>query len=231
MHLDLKLHEGLERWLSSQEHWLLFQRSWVQFPATTWCLMTICNGNRCSPLVCLRTVMLYSYIKYFFIFLFHFYILLIHFTFHLLSPSSQLLPQSFPHPFFPHVSGAPRYNPTLAPHVSVRLGTSCPTEARQGIPDRYTCYIGNRFWDSPGSSCSGPTWRPICIFATYFYVTGKPRSSPCMLFGWWFSLWEPQGSRLVESVSLSVEFLSSPGPPVPPEPFHKSPHALSIVWL
>ena len=32
-----------------------------------------------------------------------------------------------------------------------------------------------------------------------------------MFFGWWLSLWEPQGSRLVDSVGLPVEFLSPPG--------------------
>jgi hypothetical protein len=35
--------------------------SWVQFPATTWWLTTICNGIRCTPLVCLKTVTVYSY--------------------------------------------------------------------------------------------------------------------------------------------------------------------------
>ena len=29
-----------------------------------------------------------------------------------------------------------------------------------------------------------------------------------MLFGWWFSLLDPQGSRLVDSVGFSVEILS-----------------------
>ena len=41
-----------------------------------------------------------------------------------------------------------------------------------------------------------------------------PKSSPCLLVGWWFSLWEPQGSILVDSVGLSVESLSSLGPSI-----------------
>lgn len=34
------------------------------------------------------------------------------------------------------------------------------------------------------------------------------RSTLCMLFDWWFSLSGSQGSRLVDSISLLVEFLS-----------------------
>jgi hypothetical protein len=32
----------------------------VQFPATTWCLTTICNEIRCHLLVCLKTATVYS---------------------------------------------------------------------------------------------------------------------------------------------------------------------------
>jgi hypothetical protein len=52
---------GLERWPSGLKHWLLLQRSWVQFPATTWCLTTICNGIWCLLLVSLKTATVYSY--------------------------------------------------------------------------------------------------------------------------------------------------------------------------
>jgi hypothetical protein len=52
----------LDRWFSDLKHWLLFQRSWVQFPATTWWLITICNGIRCPLLVCLKKATVYSHI-------------------------------------------------------------------------------------------------------------------------------------------------------------------------
>lgn len=35
----------LQRGLSSKEHWRFFQRSWVNFPAPTWCLVTVYNHS------------------------------------------------------------------------------------------------------------------------------------------------------------------------------------------
>jgi hypothetical protein len=34
-----------------------------------------------------------------------------------------------------------------------------------------------------------------------------PGSSPCMLFDWWFSLCEPHGPMLLDSIGLLVMFL------------------------
>jgi hypothetical protein len=38
-------------------------------------------------------------------------------------------------------------------------------------------------------------------------MQGEYWPSPCMFFCWWFS-WEPQGYRFVNSIFLSMEFLS-----------------------
>lgn len=39
-----KLMDGVrDRWLSSYKHWLPFQETLIQFPETTWQLLTICN--------------------------------------------------------------------------------------------------------------------------------------------------------------------------------------------
>ena len=46
----------------------------------------------------------------------------------------------------------------------------------------------------------------------YICAGGLGSAHVCMLFGWWFSLWEPQGSRLVVSVGLLMESLLFPGP-------------------
>ena len=43
--------------------------------------------------------------------------------------------------------------------------------------------------------------------AHLLHVYERPSSSPCMFFGWWSSLRESQGSRLVDSVALPIEFL------------------------
>jgi hypothetical protein len=57
--------------------------------------------------------------------------------------------------------------PTLALQVSVRLGASSPTEARQGRPARTCPMYRQQLLGQPLSSCSGPTWRPSCTSATY----------------------------------------------------------------
>ena len=38
---------------------------------------------------------------------------------------------------------------------------------------------------------------------------GKPKFSTCMVFDFWFSLWDHWGSRLVDAFGLPVEFLST----------------------
>jgi hypothetical protein len=42
----------------------------------------------------------------------------------------------------------------------------------------------------------------------YIWV-GRPTSSLCMFLCWWFRPWEPQKSRIVDTVGLPVEFLSA----------------------
>ena len=52
----------------------------------------------------------------------------------------------------------------------------------------------------------GTHWKTKLHFG--YTCAGRPSSSPRMFFGCWFSLWKPPGFRLVDSVSLLVEFLS-----------------------
>ena len=86
------------------------------------------------------------------------------FTYSLYIPLAAPLPVTISHNPFPH---RPLPHTTLAHQVSVRLGASSPTEARQGSPARrtYPTY-SNSSCDSPCSSCSGPTWRPSCTSTT-----------------------------------------------------------------
>ena len=54
-----------------------------------------------------------------------------------------------------------------------------------------------------------------------YTCAGRPRSRPGVFSGWWFSLWEPQGSRLVDYVCFPVEFPLGQQSFLPF--FHKSP--------
>jgi hypothetical protein len=65
-------------------------------------------------------------------------------------------------------------------------------------------------------------------FATY--VGDGAISFPCLLFGWWFSLWEHPGPRLVDSVGLLVESLSFSDPQFLSQLLHKTLRAPSNVW-
>ena len=124
----------------------------------------------------------------------------------------------------------PGYPATLAHQVSVSLGSFFPLRPDKAaqIEEHIPC-SGNSFWDSHWSSCSGPTWRPSCTFATLCAV--KPRSSLCVFFGWWFKLRASQGSRLVDFVGLPVDLLSPLGLPSFLLFFHKSPQSPSTAWL
>jgi hypothetical protein len=68
---------------------------------------------------------------------------------------------------------------------------------------------GNSFWGSLRSSSSGPTRRLSCPSA--MYVQGGPGPARVCSLVFVFSLREPQGSRLVDSVGLPVKILSSLG--------------------
>jgi hypothetical protein len=60
-----------------------------------------------------------------------------------------------------------------------QTGTNGTLQQSQGQPTLPTC-----------SSCWG-TLTKIKLHICYICVLGgEARSSPCMLFGWWFSLWE-----------------------------------------
>jgi hypothetical protein len=65
-------------------------------------------------------------------------------------------------------------------------------------------------------------WDPHEDQAAHLYISpGRPSSRTCMLFGTWFSLWEPLGSNLVDDVCLLMEFYflqtSNPSPYSCPE--------------
>lgn len=79
-----------------------------------------------------------------------------------LYPAPPLPPQLSLTPFWVG-EGPSGYLLTLAQSVSAGLGAYSPTENRQGSPATRT---GNNFWDSPCTSCSGPTSRPSCPSVT-----------------------------------------------------------------
>jgi hypothetical protein len=140
----------------------------------------------------------------------------IHFISQSLTPSQSVSPT-----ILLWVGGdAAGYLLTLVLQVSVRLGVSSPTEARQGSPARTNHTQATAFGIAP-----------LQLFGTHmktklnicYICEGRPRSSLCLIFGWWFSLWEPQGSRLVDSVGLPVEFLSPLGAAILPSMLQSSP--------
>lgn len=118
-----------------------------------------------------------------------------------------MLPHSLPslHFFSQRVQNPCGYPPTLAHQVPAGLGSSSLTESREGSPKR-----GNSLWDSPCSRCSGPTWKLSCKCAEVGVGMGDRLTCVCSLIGTSVSE-SPQGSRLVVSVVLLVEFLSLQG--------------------
>jgi hypothetical protein len=78
-----------------------------------------------------------------------------------------------------------------------------------------------------------PPPRTVQLLGTHvcYIWSGGSRSSLCMLFGWWFSLWELQRSRLIDPVGLPMEFLTLLGPTVLPSISSMSPQGPSTVWL
>jgi hypothetical protein len=86
-----------------------------------------------------------------------------------------------------------------------------PTEARQGGLVRGMGSTGRQqIQGHPLLQLLGD-W-PLDQAALLLHMCEGPGSSPCSLFGWWFSLWRPQGSRIV---NLCWSFLSSLGPWIP----------------
>jgi hypothetical protein len=65
----------------------------------------------------------------------------------------------------------------------------------------------------------------------YYICEGCGSELGLMLFGWSCGLWEPQGSRLSDSVGLPVEFLSPLGSSILHRLFHKSPQALIYLSM
>lgn len=55
--------------------------------------------------------------------------------------------------------------------------------------------------------------------------------APCVVFGWWFSFYEPHGPRLIYSVSLLVVSLTTLVHSILCSTLHKTPSALPGVWL
>ena len=120
-------------------------------------------------------------------FLFNFIFLLIHFTSHSLPhPRSLVAPSHNPSPHTLFSSTLRRWS---SPEISLHPSTSSLCEARCFTgPDRaaqleeHTPCTGNSFWDSPHSSCSGPTWKPSCTSAMYVQGDLSP-AHVCSLVG------------------------------------------------
>ena len=76
---------------------------------------------------------------------------------------------------------------TTAHQVIAGLGISFPTETTQGCSVRET---GRRGWwqiqgQPPLQMLADPLENQAALL-----LRRQPRSRPCSLFGWWFSLWE-----------------------------------------
>jgi hypothetical protein len=102
-----------------------------------------------------------------------------------------------------------------------------PLRSDKAAQIEHNPHTGNSFWDNPWSTYLGPTWKSSLHI--WYIWAGRPRPSLCVLFGWWFWLWERQRSRLVNSFGFPVEFFSCFGSFL--LFFHKSPQPSSIVWL
>jgi hypothetical protein len=99
------------------------------------------------------------------------------------------------------------YNTTLGHLVPAGLSTSSSTEAQPGSPGRGR---GSNSREQRQETAPAPmSGDPYEEQATHLRQTCVgPRSSPCMFFGWWPSLCEPHGPKLVDSVGLLVVVLT-----------------------
>jgi hypothetical protein len=90
-----------------------------------------------------------------------------------------------------HTHQIPTY-PGTSNH-SRRLGTSSLTEARQGSPVRGTGSTGRQQSQikSRFQMLKDSHEDRVAHLLHYMFVWGWRGSSLCMLFGWWFSLWNP----------------------------------------
>lgn len=112
--------------------------------------------------------------------------------------------------------------------LQVSLGASSPTEAIKSDTVRriYLTYSKEQYTVriAPVLVVQNPQGDQA---GHWLLSAGRPRTSLCMLFAWWFSLSEPQ--RLVDSISLSMDFLYPWWPAIllPIHPWVPSLHALS----
>jgi hypothetical protein len=115
---------------------------------------------------------------------------------------------SLPYPPFPVFSekeeDSPVYEPTLVPQITVGLGTSPSTEARQGSPVRGTGSMSKQ--QSQGKLCSSHwgTHMKIKLHICCICAGGLRPVLVCSLVGGLVS-WKAQGSRIVDSVGLLVK--------------------------
>ena len=102
-------------------------------------------------------------------------------------PSHTLL-QSFPQPSpSPLIKwGLPEYPPTLTYQVSEGLGASSPIEARQGSPARRTYPMYRLQLLRQSLLQLFVIYMKTKLHICYICVR-RPKSSPRMFFGWWFS--------------------------------------------
>jgi hypothetical protein len=99
---------------------------------------------------------------------------------------------TYPVPFSSENGGSPWVS--SHPHTSLcRVRGILPLKSDMSAPLRERDPLtDNSFKDSP-TPVVGPTWTLSCISATYVQG-GRAIPNPCMLVGWWLSLWESQGS-------------------------------------
>ena len=110
-------------------------------------------------------------------------------------PAPLLLPVPPSGPPLPQISlfqrrGGPHGYYPPAHQVAVGLNTSFTTEARQGSPARRKGSKGRQ--QSQRQLPLQLLGDPYEATAIHLQMCRGPRASPCMLFIWWFSLFEPQ---------------------------------------
>ena len=118
------------------------------------------------------------------------------------------------------LSSSPPHQPALAYQVAIRLRV----QYEERLKGRQQSQRQPLF-QLLGHSHEGQSayWLRMC------WGLGKgTRSSPCKLFGWWFSLCWAHGPKLVDSVDLLVMSSSLQGPLNLSPLFHKTPQSLTL---
>ena len=97
---------------------------------------------------------------------------------------------------------------SVSPHTVLLSIPSFPLPLRGCFLQPCIPFLGHQV--STGLGTSSPTKARQC--SPLLHMCWGPRTSPCMLFGWWLSLWELSESGLVDKfcLALGLSFLSDP---------------------